>query len=270
MTRLALLSDPHFGLHRAALWPEMAARIDAERPDLVLVAGDLTHRGRPAQYDAAVAALNGLAAPWRAVPGNHDVPLLNPLARALFPWREWRRAVNGPRAWSLGVGAVQVIGVDSVDRFAWQRGRVQAADLAHVAGASAPGRINLVMLHHPLRHRPGVDKALMRGAAEAEAAWMAAGVELVLSGHLHRWHLGDFAGAEDVSGGRLLHLQAGTALCNRASDRQNEFCVLDLTRDGAATHLTVTRHIAPMGGAGFLPPQVTRLVRGPAGWRRAG
>ena len=42
------------------------------QPDLVIHTGDLVHHGAPEQYGPARAILDGLRAPYVALPGNHD------------------------------------------------------------------------------------------------------------------------------------------------------------------------------------------------------
>lgn len=71
MTRILHLSDLHFGLERQPLVDPLLDRINGARADLVVVTGDLTHRGRSAQFAQAAAFLRRIEAPLLAVPGNH-------------------------------------------------------------------------------------------------------------------------------------------------------------------------------------------------------
>ncbi|WP_134724661.1 metallophosphoesterase family protein [Paracoccus luteus] len=260
MTRIAFLTDLHFGFHRAGLVAPLLARLNACAPALVVVGGDLSHRGRPGQLAAAAAFLSRLDAPWMAVPGNHDLPLFDLPQRLAAPRAAFRAAIAADTRPVRRVDGVRVMGVDSTDPLAWQRGAIDARQIARVCATAAPGLTNVAVLHHPLRHRPGVDKALMRGAGPALAAFQAAGIHVVLTGHLHVWSAGAFLG----QGGddRLLHIQGGTALCARASDRQNEFALL--TFDGP--ELSVERHVAPMPDTVFLPPVARRFSRASGRW----
>ena len=116
MTRILHLSDLHFGFHRQSLVEPLLARINRAAADLVVVTGDLTHRGRPGQYGLAADFLSRITAPVLSVPGNHDVPLYNIPVRFLIPWRGYRLAIN-PDLDPAGVaGRVRVLGLNSCCR----------------------------------------------------------------------------------------------------------------------------------------------------------
>lgn len=261
MTRIAHLSDLHFGLHRPELVGPLLDRVNTSRVDLVVVTGDLTHRGRPGQFRQAREFLSRLQPPVIAMPGNHDVPLFNIPLRFLRPWTGYRAAIDTRLAPVVQAGQARVLSINSADPLAWQRGVLRPGEIPRVLGGLDPLSVNIVALHHPLQHLPQVDKRLARGALEARRRFEAAGVRIALSGHLHRW-----AAVELLEMGHpgLLQVQAGTALCARESDRQNEFAVLDLGDDD----LTIERHICPMPRTAFEPPRMLRLVWRDGGWRR--
>ena len=248
MTRILHLSDLHFGFHRAALIGPLLARVNRLGADLVVVTGDLTHRGRPGQYEQAADFLSRIGAPVLVVPGNHDVPLYNIPVRFLLPFAGYRRAIGPDLAPVRQAGGVRVIGINSADPFALQRGVIRQGEIGRVAGSLDPLAVNVVALHHPLEHLAQVDKELARRAPEALARFAAAGVRVVLSGHLHVWTTDALRGQTAHPG--VLQVQAGTALCARITDRRNEFAVLDF--DGP--DVRIARHVAPMDRDGFGPP----------------
>ncbi|CAM3230726.1 3',5'-cyclic AMP phosphodiesterase CpdA [Paracoccus aminovorans] len=262
MTRILHLSDLHFGYERVALVEPLLDLVNAARADLVVVTGDLTHRGRSAQFAQAAAFLRRIEAPLIAVPGNHDIPLYKLADRMMRPYRRWRRAIARNLEPVGHVGAVRVQGVNSVDPMSWQRGAISSAQVARVVAAIQPDCVNIAALHHPMQQRPEVDKALMKGAPDALVRFETQGVQLVLTGHLHLWSIGAFQGE---SGRPILQVQAGTALCARPGDRQNEFATLDF--DGP--NLRVERHVAPMDEPGFRPPEQLRFTRRSGLWRPA-
>ena len=83
MRTLVHLSDLHFGRVDEALLEPLIESVRAAKPDVVVVSGDLTQRARTGQFRDAAAFLARLPSPQIVVPGNHDVPLHNMLAR--FP-----------------------------------------------------------------------------------------------------------------------------------------------------------------------------------------
>lgn len=261
MTRIAHLSDLHFGFHRQALVEPLLSLVNRARVDLVVVTGDVTHRGRPGQFRMAAEFLDRIAAPVQVVPGNHDVPLYNFPARFLGPFAGYRQAISTDLAPTCVAGAARVLGLNSVDPFVWQRGVLRERDLSALTASLDPLSTNIVALHHPLEHLPQVDKQLPTAAHLALGRMANAGVQIILSGHLHVWTTE--ALMDQTRHPRLLQVQAGTALCARPGDVQNEVAILDLDGD----QLIIERHIAPMSDAGFLPPKVLRLSRADGIWR---
>lgn len=261
MTRIVHLSDLHFGFHRADLTDDLLARVNSARADLVALTGDLTHRGRRDQYDQAQDFLSRIRAPVMAVPGNHDVPLYNLPVRYLAPYAGFCRAVGPELTPTRQAGHVRVLGLNSVDPFAVQRGIIHDGEIGRLIGGLDPLSTNVVALHHPLEHLAEVDKELTRRAPEALARLDHAGAQIVLSGHLHVWATG--AMLDQTAHPRVLQIQAGTALCGRPSDRQNEFAVLQV--DGPL--LTIERHIAPMDEPTFRPPVYEYFSRKGGVWR---
>lgn len=262
MPRILHLTDLHFGFHRAELVEPLLARIADLRPDLVVVGGDITHRGRTAQMIEARAFLDRIAAPLICMPGNHDMPLWNVVARLFWPFAGFQRFF-GPDLSPVGRAKdVRVMAVNSADPYAWQRGRIREGEIGRIIGNVDPTGTNIVALHHPLQQLPRVDKALARRAPEAMSRFHASGVQIVLSGHLHRW--ASDALLETGLYPRILQVQTGTALCARISDVQNEFVVLDVDD----TDLHLERHVAPMSGLTFDPPEVAHYSRASGVWRR--
>ena len=63
-------------------------------PDLIAISGDLTQRAREREFVQAQAFLHTLPDPKIVVPGNHDVPLYNIVARFLAPLERYKRIVS--------------------------------------------------------------------------------------------------------------------------------------------------------------------------------
>ncbi|MEI4471047.1 metallophosphoesterase family protein [Frigidibacter sp. MR17.24] len=268
MTRLLHLSDLHFGRTRPEL---LAPLIQAARdlaPDATIVSGDLTQRAREWQFEEAANLMASLPQPVLVVPGNHDVPLDRPLQRFLRPFALYREEISADLEPMLDLPGMRVIGMNTADPFAWERGKVRRRSLALAVQrlSEAPeGTLKVVVMHHPLYHPPGATKEPMPKADWAAKALADAGADLVLAGHLHAWG----AAAEEMREGRrtMLLVQAGTGTSTRLRGQENDFNVIDLVAPHPS-HLRVTRWIATEAGPGYAEGPHSEFVEDPAGWRR--
>ena len=71
MRRIAHLSDLHFGRTDAEVLPALAATIRAQRPDVIVVSGDLTQRAKTREFAAARDYLATLDFPQVIVPVSY-------------------------------------------------------------------------------------------------------------------------------------------------------------------------------------------------------
>jgi 3',5'-cyclic AMP phosphodiesterase CpdA len=94
MRTIVHLSDLHFGRLDERIIGPLVTRIAEIGPDLIAISGDLTQRARRRQFEHARAFLNQLRFPTLVVPGNHDVPLFNVMARLLDPFGAYRRYIS--------------------------------------------------------------------------------------------------------------------------------------------------------------------------------
>ncbi|NEX47056.1 metallophosphoesterase family protein [Pseudotabrizicola algicola] len=266
MTRLLHLSDLHFGTERAGLVAPLIALAQRLRPDVVVISGDLTQRARPREWAAAADLVAALPGAVLCVPGNHDVPLYNPLARLLWPWRGFRAAVGPALEPVVEAGDMLVAGVNTADPFAWQRGVLRPRALAQVAqvfrGARA-GQLRVVALHHPLTTPAATGKTPMRGAGAGAEALARAGADVVLSGHLHLWAAAPFALRKGARS--MLCVQAGTTLSSRLRGEDNDLNVVDFDQG----LVTVTRWRTQGEALAFAQGSVTRYRQADdaAGWQ---
>jgi 3',5'-cyclic AMP phosphodiesterase CpdA len=215
VTVLLHLSDPHFGTEQAPVVEALVRLARPLRPDLVVLSGDITQRARPAQFSMARAFVDRLAAPWLAVPGNHDIALFDLLSRA---WRPYARycAAFGPALEPCHETAdLLVLGVKTTRRRRHKHGEVSADQVERVARrlqAARDEQLRVVVVHQPLAVPPGPDEAnLLRGHAHARQAWAAAGADLMLGGHIHLPYVLPVAGAQRAA----WVVQAGTAVSSR-------------------------------------------------------
>ena len=183
------MSDIHVGAREQPLVEDaLRALVERVHPALVVATGDLTHRGRRDQHEAAAGLLRSLPAPVLAVPGNHDIPYTLP-ARFTHPWREFELQWGTTEPVHSAEG-LHVVGVNSVRPWRHQSGGLRPGAVEAAAGrlAEAPnGALRVVCLHHQLANAPWRTRKrplARRGTVLRQLA--AAGAEVVLSGHVHQ------------------------------------------------------------------------------------
>lgn len=219
MARILHLTDTHLRaapeliagrVDPRACLARLAARLAALMPqigpfDLCLLTGDLADLGTPAEYAALREGLSGLDAPLAVLPGNHDD---RRALAAAFP--ELGLPPEGPQDWCRDVGAVRVVGLDSV-RPGADHGALSEQSLSFLADrlAEAPDRPALVALHHP-PFDTGIDfmdVIGLRNAAALAAAVVGHQAELrIVCGHVHRHMTGMCGGWPVVIGPAVAHM----------------------------------------------------------------
>lgn len=191
MTRLFHISDVHFGLEDTAALGWFADCVAQDRPDAVLITGDLTMRARHREFAAAAAWIRALGVPVTVEVGNHDLPYFNLAERFLDPYRRFR-ALQAAVGHGIALPGLAVVPLKTTARaqmrINWSKGRVGPRGLATcltAIDALPPGTRALVTCHHPLVETGTRGKALTRGGTRALEALARRGVLAVLSGHVH-------------------------------------------------------------------------------------
>ena len=220
MSILLHISDTHFGTEQPPVVQALERLARERRPDLLVFSGDMTQRARPAEFAAARRFCDALAiTPMLALPGNHDVPLLNVLARAVRPYRNYLQAF-GPRLEpTVETDDFLVIGVNTTRAARHKNGEVSAEQVQRVTGQLqvARGRqLRIVVTHQPadvIRSQDEHDR--LRGAEPALQAWSGAGADLVLGGHIHLPYVMDLRSRPEPTPRPMWCVQAGTAVSSR-------------------------------------------------------
>lgn len=235
MRTLVHLSDLHFGRTDAALIEPLIAKVEATRPDVVVVSGDLTQRARAKEFAAARAFLDRLPRPQIVVPGNHDVPLYRVWERFLSPLGKYRRYIGSGSEPSFVDDEIAVVGINTARSMTFKNGRINQAQMRSIHRLLDPlpeALMKVVVTHHPfdLPDEPG-NGELVGGARRAMEVFATCGVDLLLAGHFHTSQAGDTSARHRIAGYAALVVQAGTATSTRARGETNSFNVLQLGHD---------------------------------------
>jgi 3',5'-cyclic AMP phosphodiesterase CpdA len=190
MSVLLHVSDPHFGTEQPPVVDALQRLSERLEPDVLVVSGDLTQRARRSQFEAARRVLGALRARHRVViPGNHDIPLFNLVARLAFPYRGFRRAFGAPLAPRVETAELLVITVRTTRRWRHVDGTVSSRQIDEVArrlDVASPRQLRVVVTHQPVHvPREAERHNLLRNHRAAIRAWSAAGADLILGGHIH-------------------------------------------------------------------------------------
>jgi 3',5'-cyclic AMP phosphodiesterase CpdA len=198
---LAQISDPHLGEKpRDGSDPEECLRAVVaalaampDRPDAILVSGDLAEHAKPKEYRRAAKVIGKLGVPIHVLPGNHDD-------------RATMREVLGvpgegdaPLDYTVDLGPLRLVVVDSTipgeDRGGFDPGQLERLD-AELAGSPKPA---IVAMHHPplttaMGDWDGVNLPVSEREALATVIARHPQVKAIVAGHLHRVTVSTLAG----------------------------------------------------------------------------
>jgi 3',5'-cyclic AMP phosphodiesterase CpdA len=252
---LLQISDPHIGANWNGTDPDESLLRAVEsilslpdRPDALLVSGDLTDNGTPEEYRRVRELLAPLDLTPHVLPGNHD--LRTPLREAFgLPGGD-----DDPVSYAVDLGPLRLVCLDSTipgaEGGSLDGGRVEWLDATL---AEEPAKPTVVALHHPpLRTEiPTFERiGLAPNSIDALAAVLAHHPQVIriVAGHVHRSIVAELAGRAVVTVPST-YLQAAldfTAPKLTMRDDPPGFAVHAL-RDGTlATHL---QRVAPPGGS---------------------
>lgn len=234
--KIVQFADLHFGREDRNALDAAASLVQEIHADAIVVAGDLTQRGKREEFEAAQEWLAAFRVPMLCVPGNHDTPLLNIAARASDAFGRYDRYFSDLSA-PIEKEGVSIRGLNTArgwqTRMNWAEGRVNLDDLdvvlAHENASAA--QVRILACHHPFRSpaKASLQTETKRGE-EASRRIAASPVQILMTGHVHTPH------AELIREGKegaYIAITAGT-LSTRLRAQPPAFNILSV-RDGIAT-----------------------------------
>jgi 3',5'-cyclic AMP phosphodiesterase CpdA len=272
MTRIAHLSDIHFGAHDSKIVAATEAWLQKHRPDLVIISGDFTQRAKAAEFRAASAYLNRLkAAGLRvlSIPGNHDIPLYDVVRRFATPLDRYKKYIDNDLCPWFEDDDVAVLGINTARSLTIRDGRINNEQIRMMHerfGPVAGDKMRILVTHHPLFSMPiGDGGALSEAVGRHESAVLGAsavGVHIALAGHFHQT-FAEAPGRMVEKSGSILVIQAGTATSVRLrNDEPQSFNWLEIERPNV-----LTLKVVPWDGASFVNGSERRYKLGSDHWQ---
>lgn len=198
---VAQISDPHVGADwdgedpLPGLRQVVAGVLELpNRPDAVLLTGDLTDHGDPDEYATVLELIEPIGAPVHIIPGNHDD---RAALRAAF---SLPGAGADPVQWSADLGPLRLVGLDTTVPGS-DSGALDAELLRWLDAelARAPDQPTLLAMHHPpiatgvapwdAIGLPPEDRAALADVLDRHAQ-----VRRVVTGHVHQAITASIAG----------------------------------------------------------------------------
>ena len=128
-----------------------------------------------------------------------------------------------------------------------------------------PALVKVVVTHHPFDLPPGTHHRLVGRSAMAMRGLAKAGVDLILSGHLHLQHTGLTAQRYRIEGHSALVAQTGTTISTRGRGEANSFNFIRIERD----RIELQAYLWEAERADFFARPLEGFVRAATEWARA-
>ncbi|MBW4693078.1 MAG: metallophosphoesterase [Lyngbya sp. HA4199-MV5] len=235
--RFAIISDLHIALPQT-IWnhPNRFHLVEVSIPaleiildrlsncelDFLLLPGDLTQHGEPANHAWLAERLAQLPYPTYVIPGNHDVPSVqaNDTAIGLADFPHYYRSFGYDNPQQLYytcplLAGVRLIGLNSnqFDEQGKQQGYLDDEQLQWLQDvlATHSDELILVMVHHNVvEHLPGQSRHslgrryMLDNAPALQQILRSANAQLVFTGHLHVQDIACSQGVYDITTGSLV------------------------------------------------------------------
>ena len=268
MRKLVHLSDLHFGRVDYRVVEPLIATVNEMNPHVVAVSGDLTQRARSHQFVEARQFLDQLPQPQIIVPGNHDVPLYNVVARFAQPLTKYRRHITDDLQPFYADEEVAILGINTARSLTFKYGRINEKQIEGIRERMCSYKdemTKIIVTHHPFDLPEGQDQRELVGRSElAMQALASCGADVLLAGHLHVSHTGHTAERYKIEGHSALVISAGTATSTRSRGEANSFNLIRINHP----YIQVERFTWNDSTEKFAPSSSESFEHTPVGWKR--
>lgn len=223
MTSLLHISDTHFGTEQPPVMQAFETHVKAHGADLVLFSGDITQRARRGQFALAQAFIKRIkdygVPQVLSIPGNHDIPMYNLLARIFSPYGNYHRYIDSNLAPIFENDDALIIGLNTTHPARRKAGKVTSRQVEEVAERLQkcdPQKLRIVVAHQPFGSIVASDRRnLQIGARAALERWASSGLDLVMGGHIHLPYVLALSTQYAGLSKEIWGVQAGTTLSSR-------------------------------------------------------
>ena len=269
MRTLIHISDLHFGRTEAVLEDALRKLIGQERPDMVIVSGDITQRATMLQFQEAETFFASLPFPLFIVPGNHDVPLYSFWKRFYRPYKGYKMHISEDLEPEYQDDALAIIGLNTVRVYRMKEGQINQYQIerVHRMFKKLPSHlVKIVVSHHPFNIPETHYKRPLSQVRRFWAGLQETGIDMFLSGHLHdtltRYE--DIAYKLPIKTEGPLIIQAGTAISTRRRKEGNAFNIIRIERP----HIAIERYASEKGESVFTLVKTEHFIQKEKGWVR--
>ena len=218
MKKLFHISDMHFGKIDETIVASLLVNIKNEKPDLIIISGDLTQRATESEFtyvQAFLLELKNLKLLYIVIPGNHDIePLFKPLRRLANPYKNYKKfishelepvyfdneivvgSINTSRSKNIKDGKINIKQIERMETWF----SLFPNNLIKILVTHHP--IDLPLTHHAHKLVPHANVILHEFSKQK--------IDIYLSGHYHASSVITTSERNEIKNYSAIALQAGT------------------------------------------------------------
>ncbi|AIT09705.1 hypothetical protein LO80_06830 [Candidatus Francisella endociliophora] len=221
------ISDLHFGYHKEEIIDSFKAFTQNNKPDLIIITGDLTHRAKKDQFKQAAEFISNLGIDIFCIPGNHDIPLYRISSRLTHPFKNYKEYVHSNLEPVFENDLIKIVGLNSVNPYSIKKGKINTQQIKKVETAFYnTDKWNILAFHHNITQIENLHKALPSAQQLANIS-ATSPIDLICTGHLHYKCIKPLLPNID----KPVVAHAGSLSCKRTNDKTNSFFCFSITKD---------------------------------------